>query len=165
MLLHQDKSYFTNFPKDISIYYILPMTEHSIAKDRAAHTRRNDDDTEELISRLNSFTLSPKEITQRCSDYKKKRFLSFDRGITPYDFSLLTSMIVAENLIAAEILLSVGANVNSENSDHRWYYTPLIIAATLNNPEAVQLLIKYKAEVDLKPFYYTALWKAADPAF
>ena len=156
------KSYFTHLPESITTSYLLPMTVQSIEIDRDAYSWNNDE-TAELIASLNSATLSGEEKSRRCIEYKKK-WAHLDQIIRPYNFSLLTSMIIAENLIAAEILLTHGANVNLSSSF--WSYTPLIIASKINNPAAIQLLIKYNAEVDLTLYDdTTALWNAAELGF
>ena len=165
----QDKSYFTGLPRDITKNYIFPMTLSSIAKDRDAHTRRKDKirgatrwNAEELLNSLNSPTVSREEKNRRCIEYKQ-RWTHLDQELTPYYFSLLISTILAENLTAAEILLTHGSAVNHKSNI---FYTPLIIAATNNDPVAVQFLINYKAEVDLMLYdNTTALWKAAEMGF
>ena len=61
---------------------------------------------EELINYLKLTYVSLEEKYRRCIEFKKNWSKCLDMELSPYDFSLLTSMIVAENLIAAELLLS-----------------------------------------------------------
>ena len=81
----QPKSYFTQFPADITKNYILPMTLQCIEMDRDAYTRQEEEAyearlnsqqridhrkwksvDEELVACLNSSTISQEEKKRKC---------------------------------------------------------------------------------------------------
>ena len=156
ILCRQKDNCFSFLPLDMRSCYMLPLILKSIEADRAAHTHE-DKDYEQLIASLSSSSVSLKEKYQICTKYKESH--SLDSEKTPYNFTLLSSMIIAGKLDVAEMLIKLGADVNKSS---RLYYNALMVASAINSVAAVQLLQKYYVKIDQAIYdNRTALWIAA----